>query len=260
MAENYKRFYEIQALSSQREVEKFISTNRETMTNYDWLLITKCDGFNLSIAEHYPEHVDWQYLCTFHKLSVKFMEKHFEYLDIYSTSAFQILTYHFVDTYKESLSMDKVIKNESVRTMKEYGKINEIYKSMAKQEKYVKLWESYRKESMFTISEKKVATPAKKQKDKYDGPKYKKKDIENLKKAELQAILDEMKVGYYYKNTVPELITKILNKQKRKGYNMDDLDGIKKDVLHDILEERGVKIYYHDTVDELKQKVIDSNR
>ena len=68
-----------------------------------------------------------------------------------------------------------------------------------------------------------------------------------------------MKVGYFYKNTVPELIDKILSKQKELDTMKVIWTELRKSVLHDILEERGVTIYYHDTVDELKQKVLDSN-
>jgi hypothetical protein len=256
--QNYKRIYDLESIKKTRDLEHYISEFKDEMTNYEWLLVTKSEAFNLDVAEQHIENINWSYLCTFYKLPIKFMEKHFEYLDLYSVSAFQVLTFKFIEAYKESLSMDKVIKNESVRNMPEYSKVNDMYLKMSKEERYTNLWAQHKEKSMFVAKKTKILTSAASKKEP-EKPKYKKKDLENMKKPELQEILDDMKVGYFYKNTVPELIDKILSKQKRVRYNESDLDGIKKSVLHDILEERGVKIYYHDTVDELKQKVLDSN-
>jgi hypothetical protein len=236
--QNYKRIYDLESIKKTRDLEHYISEFKDEMTNYEWLLVTKSEAFNLDVAEQHIENINWSYLCTFYKLPIKFMEKHFEYLDLYSVSAFQVLTFKFIEAYKESLSMDKVIKNESVRNMPEYSKVNDMYLKMSKEERYTNLWAQHKEKSMFVAKKTKILTSAASKKEP-EKPKYKKKDLENMKK--------------------PELIDKILSKQKRVRYNESDLDGIKKSVLHDILEERGVKIYYHDTVDELKQKVLDSN-
>jgi hypothetical protein len=256
--QNYERIYDLESIKKTRDLEKYISQHKENMTKYEWLLITKSNGFTLDIAERYPEHIDWQYLCAFHKLPINFMEKYFDYLDIYSISALQVLTYKFIEKYKERLSMDKIIENKSARNMSRFPEIKEIYKNMSKQKKYIKLWKSYKENSMFKSSKRKIATP-KLANAESEKSKLKKDDLEQMKKSELQKILEDMQIGYYYKNTVPELIEKILSKQERTDFNENDLDGIKKSVLYDILEERGVKIYYHDTIDELKQKVLDSN-
>ena len=51
--------------------------------------------------------------------------------------------------------------------------------------------------------------------------------MKELSKPELQEILDKLRVGYFTKHTVDELIKKIINKQKRENYILEDLEGLK---------------------------------
>lgn len=273
----FERMYEIRYLTSIREYRSFIKENADVMTKYDWYLISKGNLSEPFMKEHFDK-LDWQYICSFKKLSLSFIGKYLEKLDVYAVSKFQKLTHEFIVKNAKKLSMPEILRNDSIMDTKDFPEIEAIYEKLAKDEKYVKLWDEFADKSMYKKRKEIVQFSGNKQNNKTESAvevipeivgksikpkkkildKYYKKDLDLMKKKELQDILDHNRVGYYYKNTIPELVEKILSRQKRKNYNMADLEGLKKDVLLEILIERGVETLSTDTVEILKGKVLKS--
>jgi len=139
----------IREIKTNKELESFIKENGTDLGEFNWHLITKSPGFSIKLASIYSDYIDWSWLCTFNDLSEDIIEGNLGYINWYSVSSFQNISYSFIKKYKDLLSMDKVIRNERVVKMKEYDKIYKIYESMKNDKKYQKVWENNLNNSLF---------------------------------------------------------------------------------------------------------------
>ena len=56
-----------ESIKRTRDLEYYINEFKDEMTNYEWLLVTKSEAFNLDVAEQHIKNINWC-LCTFYKL------------------------------------------------------------------------------------------------------------------------------------------------------------------------------------------------
>lgn len=217
----YMLVYELEEITTKRELRKFINKNEERMDSYHWYLVCKCPAFSVDIAEEYSELVDWEYISTFVPMKIAFMKKHFDKLNMYSVSRFQPLTLNFIKEKKDSLSMRKIMQNEKVMALPESDAIRKMYIKMKKTKKYQKIWDAVDENTkIFRRPTKRASTTP----------------IRSSKESETEGIQIEVE-------EIPEV--KVI-----------DFDKMKKNDLKTYLKDKGVRVYYHDTIPMLREKVV----
>jgi len=206
-------YWEIRDIGTNKELLSFIKKNKDQLSKYDWLQITKSPYFSLNMVPNHIEDIDWQYLCTFYQLPVNFLDKYAFYLDWFSVSSLQNLSLDFIKKYEDKLSFDKLITNDHIRVSKILTEVNNMYEKRKKKTEYLDIWDNNRKHSIFThkapVIERKETEDKKPKIKKYDM-----KELHAMKKDQLKLILAEKKIRVYYHDTLDELKEKILKSQE----------------------------------------------
>jgi hypothetical protein len=207
-------YWEIRDIGTNKELVSFIKKNKDKMSKYDWLQVTKSPYFSLNMVPNHIEDIDWQYLCTFYQLPVNFLDKHAFYLDWFSVSALQNLSLDFIKKYEDKLSFDKLITNDNIRLSKILTEVNNMYEKRKKKTEYLDIWDNNRKNSIFTHKAPVIERKEVEDKPKVKVKKYKMDELHKLKKDQLKSILTEKKIRVYYHDTLDELKDKILKSQE----------------------------------------------
>jgi len=229
--EQYEKDYELQEdITTVKELERFITRNKDEMDSYQWFLVTKNSAFNLKVAESHSEYVDWEWISTFYDLSESFMTHHFDKLNMYCISRFQSMSFKFISDHKEELSIDQILFNNKIRMLKDFLKIQTLYDELSKDDKYKRIWNTNQKNS-------KLFCPP------------------------LVSNSSSMKTFKEFKEVVAEEIPKeiIVEKPRRtckkeKVIPKIDIESMNKTQLREFLISKEIKVLYHDTMDILKEK------
>lgn len=197
------RIYEINKITRVKDLEKFITKHENHLTRYEWFLISDNKALNVNLIEKYSETIDWEWISIFRKLPVRFMETNLGYVNIYCISRYQNLTYNFIKKYKDTLSMDQVIKNNNVMKLPEFLEIRSWYEKMKNKKKYQKVWEENKNNMTVFKSRKLRQQNIKKSDEEID------ELLSKMAKNQLKSILKKAGIKFYYHDTVPVLKDKI---------------------------------------------------
>lgn len=197
-------YWDFYFVRSAREFNNLIAENRDDFSPYDWLQVTKSQYFTDSMIDMYSEHIDWDYLCVFRKMSMKTLEKYSDKLDWHAVSGLQDLTMAFIKNHEKELSFNKLITNSFIISSPYFNEVQRMYEQRKNNKKYTDRWAD-------NISNSPTFRPIKPMKA-MSITYYAEEDLKGKSKAQLKEILSKVGVRTYYHDTLDMLRDKIVGK------------------------------------------------
>lgn len=206
-----ERYYEIESITNKKDLLKYIKINEKVLTSFDWLVITKLSCFSLDLIEKYEEYVDWIWICSSYMLSEKQIKNNLAYVDWYGISAFQDLSWEFIDEFKDQLSIDVLLLNENLRSKPYFTSIEALYQETKKLTKYRKTWKKNLNNSMFRPTKKlELAEAGTLSNTLWMTPP----NLDSMSKQEMKDLLTQRDVKTFYHDTLEILKQKIRSSDK----------------------------------------------
>jgi len=201
---NEERERQINEIKSKEGLLKYIKDYHKQLNEFEWFLITKSQYFTFDIAEKYSEYVDWEWICSTISLSEKIIKSNMGYVNWYAISAFQDLSWKFINDFKDKLSINNLINNEILRGKPYYSKIVKLYEKTKDDPEYQNIWKINLNNSMFKSSKKTIL-------GKNDSLTifYPVDNLEKMNKKDMKILLEKRGVRTYYHDTLEILKEKI---------------------------------------------------
>lgn len=287
---NYELEDQIENIQTSSGLKKFLKEHEHKLAPHEWLYVCMNKNFSLDlVSDDTLDRLPWEYLCMSTELSNEQLEKYADYLNWYCVSAFQRLSWEFINKHKNELSLDILLTNNKITDSSVIEKIEDLYMKNNNMEH----WEIWKNNLKAT----KTFRPEMKKSFQKDEPEITNKQIDKMQKDEVKRHLDEFHIRYLYHDTIAVLRNKLKDAVKKTGSKMvvipdevydkflldrvinqnsvikkeleekpetskmtktTDYTKMSKAELKKILDSRKIRYYYHDTLAILVQKCIDS--